>query len=93
MSKLSWFLMFLTLSIVITFLVDAHANSLLGTTPPGIANPAQMEINNIGDVFGAIVSFFGTYISIAFFQVKGLPPLFNILFLVSNAGMIYAVIK
>ncbi len=93
MSKLSWFLMFLTLSIVMTFLVDAYTSSLLGITPPGIANPAQIEINNIGDAFGAIVSFFGTYISIAFFQIKGLPPLFNILFIVSNAAMIYAVIK
>jgi uncharacterized protein (DUF58 family) len=93
MSKITWFVAFLSVSVMMTFLVDTYYNSLTGIGVPTIIVPGRLEVNNISDLWNAVVNFFSIYMRIAFFQIPDLPFLFNIFFIVSNAGMIYTIIK
>lgn len=93
MSKITWFLLFLSISVLMTFMVDAYIGSLSGISVPGITVPSRMEINNLADFWNAIVNFFTIYMRIAFFQIPDVPFLINIFFIIANAGMIYSIIK
>lgn len=93
MSKITWFLLFLSISVIMTFMVDAYISSLSGISVPGITVPSRMEINNLADFWNAVVNFFTIYMRIAFFQIPDVPFLINIFFIIANAGMIYSIIK
>lgn len=87
MNKISWFMAFLTIAIIITFTVESFYTGNVNVP----VNPGH-KVNNAADVFAVVGVFFSTYMKILFFQVAGLPVLFNILFLVMNGGMFYIII-